>query len=800
VLFNWSEKMMTISASRSKFRPRASALAAAVAAALACGTPPAAGRDDLLAQMSALTAVRQVAVLDSIVNGQHKGVAFALIDRGEVIGIDAAALRAWRVIVPNVEPLRFEDRSFIAIADLAGAHANLEQKFQRLILNIPPALLAREDIHFGTDTLPLSPAPLAGFLNYTLFGYSSSADSYGSGFFELGASGETGSLVATASVNTAGPGSQTTNRIVRFDTAFRRDDRDGLRTLQLGDSFTQGGAWGRSVRFGGIQYGTNFLLQPNLITYPLQAFSGTAVVPSTVDVFVNGTRIATQPVQPGPFTLNDVPLVTGAGDVQLVVRDAFGQQQVITQPFYASRRLLRGGLDEFQIALGALRQNYGLESFDYGSAMGSGYWRRGINDALTVEGRFEADDTVRALGAALDWSAGLTGIVTAGAAVSDSRTGRGHLLLGGYEYQGRGFNFSARSSWASPAFRLIGDAVSQLLQRQSYVSAGTNLGATGSIGLAWAAQRYRGLPARDTAALTYSVTLPHRTFFNVSLSRAYRGSGSTSVFASLSVPLDGRTMMAVDGSANRGGGQRNSYAGATVQRSYPTDEGFGYRLRATTREQVDGGLAYTWPYGLYTLEASSYQGTSAVRASGSGGIGAIAGTAFASRQITESFGVVKVGELEGVRVFHGGNPIGRTNEEGLIVLPRLSPYSANRITIDERDLPMDVTIRQRDLQVVPRYRAGTLANYEARRRIGAVLAVRLADGSPLPAGVTVLSDGSAQNFVSGHAGEIFVPDLPPSAHYTAQLAGGRCSFSAGYTAPPKEAIPTLGPFVCTEVK
>jgi hypothetical protein len=63
-------------------------------------------------------------------------------------------------------------------------------------------------------------------------------------------------------------------------------------------------------------------------------------------------------------------------------------------------------------------------------------------------------------------------------------------------------------------------------------------------------------------------------------------------------------------------------------------------------------------------------------------------------------------------------------------LPRLSPYSANRITIDERDLPMDVTIRHRDLQVVPSYRAGTLADYEARRRIGAVLSVRLADGSP----------------------------------------------------------------------
>ena len=112
-------------------------------------------------------------------------------------------------------------------------------------------------------------------------------------------------------------------------------------------------------------------------------------------MFVNGSRIASQPVPPGPFTVNDVPLVSGAGDVQLVVRDPFGQQQVITQPFYASRRLLRGGLDEFQWSLGATRENYGLASFDYGSPLASGYLRSGISDRLTVETRFEADEDVR---------------------------------------------------------------------------------------------------------------------------------------------------------------------------------------------------------------------------------------------------------------------------------------------------------------------------------------------------------------------------------------------------------------------
>ena len=48
---------------------------------------------------------------------------------------------------------------------------------------------------------------------------------------------------------------------------------------------------------------------------------------------------------------------------------------------------------------------------------------------------------------------------------------------------------------------LIGDALSPVLQRQSYVSAGTNLGAAGSLGLAWAAQRYRELPGTESVRL-----------------------------------------------------------------------------------------------------------------------------------------------------------------------------------------------------------------------------------------------------------------------------------------------------------
>ena len=117
------------------------------------------------------------------------------------------------------------------------------------------------------------------------------------------------------------------------------------------------------MRFGGVQFGTNFATQPTLVTTPLLAARGEAVVPSTVDVFINGRPIASETVPPGPFSIENLPAITGTGQLQVVVTDALGRQQVLTQPYYSGSTLLRAGLNEYSFELGAIREDYGLESF-----------------------------------------------------------------------------------------------------------------------------------------------------------------------------------------------------------------------------------------------------------------------------------------------------------------------------------------------------------------------------------------------------------------------------------------------------
>ena len=41
-----------------------------------------------------------------------------------------------------------------------------------------------------------------------------------------------------------------------------------LASLRLGDSISGASGWGGAVRFGGVQWATNFSVQPDFVTFP----------------------------------------------------------------------------------------------------------------------------------------------------------------------------------------------------------------------------------------------------------------------------------------------------------------------------------------------------------------------------------------------------------------------------------------------------------------------------------------------------------------------------------------------------
>ena len=71
---------------------------------------------------------------------------------------------------------------------------------------------------------------------------------------------------------------------VRLDSALIVDSPATHSSFKLGDGISVAGDAQHSVRFGGIQWGTDFSTTPEVITFPLPALRGSASVPSTVDL------------------------------------------------------------------------------------------------------------------------------------------------------------------------------------------------------------------------------------------------------------------------------------------------------------------------------------------------------------------------------------------------------------------------------------------------------------------------------------------------------------------------------------
>jgi Pili and flagellar-assembly chaperone, PapD N-terminal domain len=129
--------------------------------------------------------------------------------------------------------------------------------------------------------------------------------------------GRIGLLRQTATVSRTSSGG---SGFVRLDTTFSRSNPASLVTYRAGDLVSRGFEWTRPVRLGGVQVGRDFTRRPDLVTMPLPSYADTAAVPSTVDVFAGGAKVYSTKVTSGPFSIADLPIVSGAGTARIVRR------------------------------------------------------------------------------------------------------------------------------------------------------------------------------------------------------------------------------------------------------------------------------------------------------------------------------------------------------------------------------------------------------------------------------------------------------------------------------------------------
>lgn len=728
------------------------------------------------------------------------------------------------VVIVDGEP-------YISLRSMHGVNLDFQEKRLALSLTVDPRLLPSSSFAMeGQRSKPRGfvPGGNSGFFNYAL-----TAAGGGGAPDTIGLSGEVGwrfgdNLFLSNGSTTQDPGGE--RRFVRLMSSVTHDDREKLQRIVAGDFFTPSRDFSTGINLGGISISKLYGLNPYFVQFPMQSVGGTVALPSDLEVYLDGQRVRTEKLQPGQFQLNDILAYGGARNVQLLLRDAFGRVQRLDYSFYFSDQPLRQGLHEYSYNLGAVRRNYGSQSNDYGPPAFAMFHRYGVNDALTLGVRAEATKELFNAGPTATVVLGTAGVANVALAGSSIGGHHGASGLASYNYQAKRWSVGAsvRRDWRD--YAALGDPPTMTNRKaEGNLTASYYLAERGTISLS-----HSFLSTRD--AVAPSVPTPAQPFILSPLDSSHitalsyytpLASGRATLSASLSHIRDKTTPQGRNGvfvgvmvfldkdyslATNYRSDKTTNTQSVQFTKNQPIGEGLGYVLSGDRTSdptgqslQLKSSIQFNAPAAIFRADLGRSQdqlgqNNGDYRASVAGGVGFAGGTVGFGRPITDSFGIVKVGELPGIAVSVNGQPIGTTNAHGQVFVPTLTPYFDNDVSIATENIPMDYSIPAAVKTVSPSMRGGAVVDFPVKKlqaftgklkyqQAGAIKPVEFQE-------ISIEVEGKKNTFETGRGGEFYLENLKPGT-YAARVGveGKPCLFDLMIPAS-SETFVELGDLQC----
>ncbi|MBV8246157.1 MAG: fimbrial biogenesis outer membrane usher protein [Candidatus Eremiobacteraeota bacterium] len=709
-----------------------------------------------------------LAYVELIVNAQERGDALAAIAEDDLY-VRASDLTAARIDVTGARTRRYGGFDFVSLRSMAP---KLQYDFNvsTLVLNITAeaSLLPSERY----DMAPHSEIPLhylqepSAFLNYSFF------------------KSNTGPLGYAAQAGYNFPQALLSSTMFSDGPDFRRgqtylvyDDRSQLTTTTLGDTFLNLGSFGGANELAGLTYQRAFQLDPYLLRFPAPSITGTVLVPSRAEVYVNGVLTRVVDVAPGTFSFTDIPTVSGLNNTVIVLRDAFGNSRTLTSSDYSSLNLLHEGLTDFAITGGVLRENPFTAQEQYAGGIFAGRWARGYTNNFTAGGRAEFGPDVASGGitAAIAGQLGALGVAygaSRSAGVSDS------ALEVDFEYQSPTFGMSASSvqtgaRYANSGLRVADDRA--LLVQNADMS--FSLGAGGGITVGASRTLDRDSGPSSVASVSLYDTL------NASMSLSATGLHTTS--------LNGPTRTFLAQLIVRTGARgttiltsTNSYAGAQYTYSPQGTFGTNYTFSFNTDGSGFQDVRFVGQPGTVELNSQKPAGGSAsTTALVSGSVVAAADHVFLGRPIQDGY-VVLAGAGSNARVQLNGQDAGSSTAGGYLMIPVVQSNADNRVVIDESGEAINQQIDRPQRHFTTRSFGGGTLQFVSHTTEHVYLGIlrrddAREDGNAVAfAPLTLTARGSEQNAqLDGDGGFSFDNLAPGEYSGLANLKGTPCTFT-----------------------
>lgn len=750
-------------------------------------------------------------VVQVTLNTENKGQFFVSAADGDFL-IRVQDLKAMGLAAARGRAQIIDGEEMIALKSIEGMSVRFDEKALVLELRGEPKLLPVNTVDFaaGRKQNVFYPTNPSAFFNYDASyagGNGVQRDAFAAAT-ELGA--RMGDFLFLS--DSTYYGSSSDHRFVRLMTSLIHDNRETLVRAVVGDFVVGSGDLFSSVNMGGLSYSKLYTMDPYFVRYPQQNLTGVLRTPSEVEVYIDGQRIRTIRLPPGEFDLRDVTQATGLRNVQLVIRDAFGREQKINAPFYSTDVPLKAGLHEYSYNAGALREMYGVDSNDYGPVAFAGFHRYGVTDSLTLGIHGEGKMGLYNVGPTASIVLGAAGLLNVSMAASGDSGRNGVAGLASYTYVGTHFNAGLLLRKQSRDYTQLMQGGIQDRDYEINATAGYTDPVVGALSVGYSrVKTYSGQQDGNSASVSYGRSLfGGRASVFVTVMNTWGQEKTTNVFAGLVYNFDAT----YSASARYERFHGNTTEALQFQKAQPTGDGLGYTIAAERTTSPEGtatrflpSFQYNSPWGI--LRASAFQQNDgdgshqSYALSAAGGIAWVGGAFIVGRPVTDAFGVVKVDDLEGVRVYANNQEIGRTDSNGRVLLPSLASFIDNQISINTANVPLEFSFPESMRVVSPPYRGGAVIDFHAKRLQAVTGTLRIKSGDEVkPAEfyqVSLVVDGRPVGFPTGRGGEYYVEDLKPG-RYPARLAANGHSCAFELIVPNSDTpITELPPIVC-EVK
>ncbi|WP_300006034.1 fimbria/pilus outer membrane usher protein [uncultured Cedecea sp.] len=548
-----------------------------------------------------------------------------------------------------------------------------------------------------------------------------------------------------------------------------------------------------SILFRGVKLATNTQMSPSQLQGFSPAIEGVANSSARIVVRQNGNVIYETLVAAGPFRINNIPQSGLSGDYQVAIIESNGETRNISIPYSSLPIMKRPGSFEYEVTAGQYNSSQTTKS--RGTRFLLGTLTYGLPKAITLYGGAIISNDYQSVNIGSGLSLGAFGAfsadITSAIASLNAKNNTGNsyrlrysksMLSTGTTFDLTALRYSTKNFYTFNEFNNEGFRLNdyeapwtRYRKRSSFqTSVRQQLGDYGNIGLRLSKDDYWG-NQRSIKGMSLSY---NNSYKSVSYSMSYdisRLSDYGNEWAedrrfslNISIPLSVFSYSPALNSAyvntsltrdnNRNTVMQTGISGSAV------DNKLNYHVSQSlaNRGQNSSNLNLGWQgdkgnvnvaYG-YTQDSHTYN------INASGGLVVHGDGITLSRTLGDSVALISAPHAPGVSdLGHSA----KTDSKGYAVVPYLTSYQKNKVSLDPSTLPDGVDVTQSDINVYPTSGAVVRAGFDTK--VGHQLLITLRQGGAfVPFGaiatLTGASGGHESSGIVGDDGQVYLSGLP----------------------------------------